>query len=74
MVVLLPLNVAVGVMHQVWPEWKVVFPDFFHANASRVWTELIVNHHQELVFDGLWIVRTACCTEEKYMLYRMKQY
>ncbi|XP_061182189.1 maltase-glucoamylase-like [Saccostrea echinata] len=39
----------------VWPEGKVIFPDFFKNETQRVWEELVKNHHNNLTFDGLWI-------------------
>lgn len=39
----------------VWPKGKTAFPDFFKAATRQAWKELIVNNHQELVTDGLWI-------------------
>ncbi|XP_076463033.1 putative maltase-glucoamylase 2 [Babylonia areolata] len=39
----------------VWPKGKVVFPDFFKSEARKVWKDLIVKHHKNLTFDGLWI-------------------
>ncbi|XP_041359340.1 maltase-glucoamylase, intestinal-like [Gigantopelta aegis] len=39
----------------VWPNGKVVFPDFFKNSTRQVWQDLIVKQHSTLVFDGLWI-------------------
>ncbi|XP_052774040.1 sucrase-isomaltase, intestinal-like isoform X2 [Mya arenaria] len=40
----------------VWPNGKVVFPDFFKNSTHQMWEELIVKHHNtKLTFDGLWI-------------------
>nr|KAG5709612.1 hypothetical protein BaRGS_001662 [Batillaria attramentaria] len=39
----------------VWPRGKVVFPDYFKNATEHVWKTLIVQHHQNLSFDGLWI-------------------
>ncbi len=45
---------------QVWPQGKVVFPDFFLNATQELWSELIVNHYNNetdgVTFDGLWIV------------------
>lgn len=42
-------------MIKVWPEGKVIFPDFFKNATERVWEELIRSHHSNISFDGLWI-------------------
>ncbi|KAL3869416.1 hypothetical protein ACJMK2_042100, partial [Sinanodonta woodiana] len=39
----------------VWPNGKVAFPDFFHPDAPGYWSQLIVDHHKIIEFDGLWI-------------------
>ncbi|XP_064624521.1 maltase-glucoamylase-like [Lineus longissimus] len=39
----------------VWPQGKVVFPDYLKENTSIYWKELIVEHRKNLSFDGLWI-------------------
>ncbi|KAL2610194.1 hypothetical protein R1flu_028767 [Riccia fluitans] len=39
---------------QVWPG-PVNFPDFFHPNAEKFWTDEIVDFHKRVGFDGLWI-------------------
>ncbi|OWF38082.1 sucrase-isomaltase, intestinal-like [Mizuhopecten yessoensis] len=39
----------------VWPQGKVVFPDFLNPATRDYWRDLIVNHHKNLSFDGLWI-------------------
>ncbi|XP_013421015.1 sucrase-isomaltase, intestinal [Lingula anatina] len=39
----------------VWPRGKVVFPDFLNPNSSAYWQKLIVDHHKNVSFDGLWI-------------------
>ena len=39
----------------MWPRGKVIFPDFFLNNTQQVWGDLIVNHHTNISFDGLWI-------------------
>lgn len=39
----------------VWPNDKVVFPDFFKSQTAAVWKNLTVTHHNEIPFDGLWI-------------------
>ncbi|XP_025110817.1 maltase-glucoamylase, intestinal-like [Pomacea canaliculata] len=44
-----------SILGYVWPVGKVVFPDFFKNHTRQVWKELIVNHRNVLVFDGLWI-------------------
>ena len=41
---------------QVWPQGKVVFPDYFKNATQQVWKELIVKHRKKLVFDAIWIV------------------
>ena len=40
----------------MWPKGKTVFPDFFKNSTHDMWKELIVEHHETLPFDGLWIV------------------
>ncbi|XP_071117585.1 maltase-glucoamylase-like isoform X2 [Haliotis cracherodii] len=44
-----------AILGYVWPKGKTVFPDFFKPETNQVWKELIVKHHNELPFDGLWI-------------------
>ncbi|XP_046544792.1 LOW QUALITY PROTEIN: sucrase-isomaltase, intestinal-like [Haliotis rubra] len=44
-----------AVLGYVWPKGKTVFPDFFKPETNRVWRELIVKHHNEVPFDGMWI-------------------
>eukprot|EP00112_Aurelia_sp_Birch-Aquarium-sp1_P012332 Seg2594.1 transcript_id=Seg2594.1/GoldUCD/mRNA.D3Y31 product="Lysosomal alpha-glucosidase" protein_id=Seg2594.1/GoldUCD/D3Y31 len=39
---------------KVWPG-LTVYPDFFHPNAQKYWTEEISKFHQLFAFDGLWI-------------------
>ncbi|CAF0715427.1 unnamed protein product [Brachionus calyciflorus] len=40
----------------VWPEGKVLFPDFFHNKTIQWWADEIKNYYQStLKFDGLWI-------------------
>lgn len=39
----------------VWPQGKVVFPDFLNNETRAYWRDLIVSHHKNLSFDGLWI-------------------
>nr|XP_022314501.1 maltase-glucoamylase, intestinal-like [Crassostrea virginica] len=39
----------------VWPKGKAVFPDFFKDETKTYWENLIVDHHNNLAFDGLWI-------------------
>ena len=37
----------------VWPEGKVVFPDFFNPNAQNWWIDEITKYYQStLTFDG----------------------
>lgn len=43
------------ILIKVWPEGKVIFPDFFKNATERVWEELIRSHHSNISFDGLWI-------------------
>ena len=43
------------IVGKVWPGYTV-FPDFFHPNASMYWTQQVENFHQQLSFDGMWIV------------------
>ncbi|KAF8789594.1 Maltase-glucoamylase like protein [Argiope bruennichi] len=45
-------NITFG---RVWPSSEVAFPNFFDQNARKWWNDSIVNHHQEVPFDGLWI-------------------
>ncbi|XP_070183432.1 maltase-glucoamylase-like [Littorina saxatilis] len=44
-----------SVLGKVWPDPKVVFPDFFKNVTRQTWKDLIVSHRSKLVFDGLWI-------------------
>ena len=39
----------------VWPQGKVVFPDFFKNSTAEVWATLIADYRNVLKFDGLWI-------------------
>ncbi|CAF1070902.1 unnamed protein product, partial [Didymodactylos carnosus] len=39
----------------VWPLGKTVFPDYFNPAAIAWWKSEILNYHQKLKFDGLWI-------------------
>ncbi|XP_063403845.1 maltase-glucoamylase-like [Mytilus trossulus] len=39
----------------VWPKGKVVFPDFLNNKTHEYWKQLIINHHKNISFDGLWI-------------------
>ena len=45
-------NVLIG---KVWPG-ETAFPDFFHPQAGDYWYNQISRFHQELKFDGMWIV------------------
>ncbi|XP_052256801.1 sucrase-isomaltase, intestinal-like isoform X2 [Dreissena polymorpha] len=56
------LNVAIedkdstgALLGYVWPSGKSVFPDFFKKETQEVWTNLIVQHHNLVPFDALWI-------------------
>ena len=40
---------------RVWPDDPVFFPDFTLARTHTWWTQMIMNLHLELPFDGLWI-------------------
>jgi alpha-glucosidase (family GH31 glycosyl hydrolase) len=42
---------------QVWPG-STVFPDFTNPNASEWWSDLAKKFHDQIPFDGLWIVTT----------------
>lgn len=39
----------------VWPQGKAVFPDFLNPVTRDYWRDLIVDHHKNITFDGLWI-------------------
>jgi len=39
----------------VWPKGPVVFPDYLKNATFNVWKDLIVQHHNQVPFDGLWI-------------------
>ena len=42
---------------QVWPQWKVVFPDFLHADMEALWTKWLTDFRRdEVPFDALWLV------------------
>lgn len=43
---------------KVWPG-DTAFPDFTHPNATQWWTEMAATYHDEVPFDGMWIVRIA---------------
>lgn len=36
----------------VWPEGKVMFPDFWRQSTKDWWSEEIKMHHATLNFDG----------------------
>jgi alpha-glucosidase (family GH31 glycosyl hydrolase) len=38
----------------VWPG-KAVFPDFFHPNASKYWSEMFEVLYEDVKFDGIWL-------------------
>jgi len=40
---------------RVWPEDPVYFPDFTLPRTHTWWTQMILDFHSELPFDGLWI-------------------
>ena len=40
----------------VWPNGEVVFPDFLNNATKQWWIDEIVKYHDEIPFDGLWIV------------------
>ena len=40
---------------QVWPG-NTAFPDFFHPNATSYWTTQAQAYHDQVKFDGIWIV------------------
>ncbi|CAF0745626.1 unnamed protein product [Didymodactylos carnosus] len=39
----------------VWPIGRTVFPDYFSPAAISWWKSEILNYHQKLKFDALWI-------------------
>ncbi|GBN16359.1 Maltase-glucoamylase, intestinal [Araneus ventricosus] len=45
-------NITFG---RVWPSSEVAFPNFFDERAKIWWKNSIMNHHQKVPFDGLWI-------------------
>ncbi|CAD5115204.1 DgyrCDS4198 [Dimorphilus gyrociliatus] len=47
---------SLDMMGYVWPEWKVLFPDFFLNKTKDVWSELLVDFVKDMKrFDGLWL-------------------
>ena len=40
----------------MWPG-DVTFPDFTNKEAYNYWSELVKKFHDEVNFDGMWIVR-----------------
>ena len=40
----------------VWPNGETMFPDFMKASTQQWWIDQIVDYHDEIPFDGLWIV------------------
>ena len=40
---------------QVWPG-TTVFPDFFHPNTSDYWYQHAQAYHDQVPYDGIWIV------------------
>nr|KAG5714023.1 hypothetical protein BaRGS_020351 [Batillaria attramentaria] len=44
-----------SLLGNVWPDPKVVFPDFFKNVSREAWKELIIKFRSQLIFDGLWI-------------------
>ncbi|XP_064607330.1 maltase-glucoamylase-like [Liolophura sinensis] len=44
-----------SVLGYVWPQGKVIFPDFFRNVSRQTWIDLIVKFRDTVSFDGLWI-------------------
>ncbi|XP_060863594.1 lysosomal alpha-glucosidase-like isoform X3 [Metopolophium dirhodum] len=42
-------------LHKVWNDIGTVFPDFTHPKATQFWKNQILNFHNILKFDGLWL-------------------
>ena len=48
------------VVAKAWPEWKVVFPDFLHADMEALWTTWLTDFMRDQVpFDALWLVSAS---------------
>ena len=56
------VRVCTNFCFQVWPESKVIFPDFFKTSVHDLWKRLIVKHHKQISFDALWIVSLIILT------------
>ena len=42
----------------MWPEYKVVFPDYFNADIWSIWAKWILEFRRaQLAFDAVWLVR-----------------
>jgi len=41
---------------KVWPNGPVLFPDFFKNKTQNWWIKQISDWHNQIQFDGLWIV------------------
>ena len=53
---------------EVWPGYTV-FPDWISGGAGQWWIDEMVNWHNKISFDGIWIdmseVGTAYCLEKR---------
>ncbi|CAF1467623.1 unnamed protein product, partial [Didymodactylos carnosus] len=48
-------NIQFNETGRVWTIGKAVFPDYFLSETKEWWKTEILNYHQKLKFDGLWI-------------------
>jgi alpha-glucosidase (family GH31 glycosyl hydrolase) len=42
----------------MWPG-ETAFPDFFHPKANAYWLKQMTSYHQQVKFDGIWIVSVS---------------
>ncbi|CAF0869288.1 unnamed protein product [Adineta steineri] len=43
------------ILGYVWPDGKTAFPDFFYPPTSDWWRTQILEYHNKIKFDGIWI-------------------
>ncbi len=54
---------------KVWPEGKVLFPDFFNNKTVDWWADEIKTYYDTVLkFDGLWIGKHIFCVYLKNLI------
>lgn len=43
-------------LSRVWNPISTAFPDYLHPNIQPYWNKLVADYHDQIAFDGLWIV------------------